>query len=547
MVIKPGFLLKKCIIYDSDCKRDAYINQAVVLITSVIAWLAVYGYYVLDPFYTDWLMSGGDLSQHYLGWIAFLKGDWMFPIGMTDYLAYPVRTSVIFTDSIPLFAVPFKLLRDFTDAEIQFFGFWGIMCFILTGFFTVMIFNRFYDNRLSLAAISLFFILCPIMLFRMYAHTSLAAHWIILMGLEPVVNYKPSEKRILFYLLYGCLAASIHIYFVPICLILVTGYCIASLVNETDRSTLVRCLSYLLVFIASVGLTIGLLGGFSGNFVYSTQSLTNAALNLNAYFDPSGWSVFLADRPAYVQWWNEGFSYLGLGIMVALILAIGGWLIIKPGCNRGKVTALVFMFLIAYVFALSPEIAMDDKLVFHYELPDALYEQLTIFRSTGRFNWICVYIIMTCCFICLSKTYRSTQCLFILLITCVLQIYDIHPQLVERQQRFKVKQEYVNEFEENSQLKELCDNDPVRHIYYTGFDIDKMYAMADFALGRGITVNDFYFAREIEGLWENMEKALQNEERSSLFIIPKSMMDEYSEYDELELYDIGDYMAGRYR
>ena len=39
---------------------------------------------------------------------AYRNSDWHFPIGMIDSLVYPNQTSVIYTDSIPLFAIFFK-------------------------------------------------------------------------------------------------------------------------------------------------------------------------------------------------------------------------------------------------------------------------------------------------------------------------------------------------------------------------------------------------------------------------------------------------------
>ena len=94
-------------------------NMTLVMAGAIGAFVFIllYGVKVLNPCYTDWLMSGGDLSQHYLGWKMYRNGDWTFPIGLTDQLAYPYYTSVIFTDSIPIFAVFFKLLSPILPAN----------------------------------------------------------------------------------------------------------------------------------------------------------------------------------------------------------------------------------------------------------------------------------------------------------------------------------------------------------------------------------------------------------------------------------------------
>lgn len=78
-----------------------------------IAFIAIYGVKILNPTYVDWLLGWGDLSQHYLGWELFRMGDWKFPLGLTDMAAYPLETSVIFTDSIPIFALFLKYLKTY--------------------------------------------------------------------------------------------------------------------------------------------------------------------------------------------------------------------------------------------------------------------------------------------------------------------------------------------------------------------------------------------------------------------------------------------------
>ena len=79
-------------------------------VLGAVVFALLYGTHILNPAYDAWLLSQGDLTQHYLGWCFYRRGNWTFPIGLTDQLAYPSYSSVIFTDSIPLFAVFFKLL-----------------------------------------------------------------------------------------------------------------------------------------------------------------------------------------------------------------------------------------------------------------------------------------------------------------------------------------------------------------------------------------------------------------------------------------------------
>ena len=97
-------------------------------------FILIYGYNILDPSYDGWLLNNqGDLTQHYIGWEFFRKTKWHFPIGLTDGLIAGRPMSVMFTDSIPLFAVFFKLLSPLLPETFQYFGLWGLFYFIMQG------------------------------------------------------------------------------------------------------------------------------------------------------------------------------------------------------------------------------------------------------------------------------------------------------------------------------------------------------------------------------------------------------------------------------
>ena len=87
-----------------------------------IVFILIYGVKVLDVTRTEWLYRGGDLQQHYYGWEFFRKSEWTFPIGNFNTLSYPNYASIIFTDSIPLFAVIFKIFSGILPQTFQYFG-----------------------------------------------------------------------------------------------------------------------------------------------------------------------------------------------------------------------------------------------------------------------------------------------------------------------------------------------------------------------------------------------------------------------------------------
>ena len=74
------------------------------------AFLLIAGPFVLFPSNQQWLFGGGDATQHYLGWIFFRNGPWSIPLGLNPSYGFDINNSIVYTDSIPLLAIPFKAL-----------------------------------------------------------------------------------------------------------------------------------------------------------------------------------------------------------------------------------------------------------------------------------------------------------------------------------------------------------------------------------------------------------------------------------------------------
>ena len=101
-----------------------------------LVFLVLYGVRVLDPVCVDWILNNPspDPSQHYLGWVFYRRSGWHLPYLGTNYSAiYPYRTSILYTDSIPLLAVVCKLLGGVLPARFQYLGLWGLFCYAMQG------------------------------------------------------------------------------------------------------------------------------------------------------------------------------------------------------------------------------------------------------------------------------------------------------------------------------------------------------------------------------------------------------------------------------
>ena len=114
--------------------RDNLIVFLVGAFLGMIIFIAIYGVSVLNPCYDDWIFNkNGDIVQHYIGWQYFRKSDWHFPLGLIDGLSDDGAFSCVYTDSIPIFAIFFKIFSPILPSTFQYIGLWEFFSFILQG------------------------------------------------------------------------------------------------------------------------------------------------------------------------------------------------------------------------------------------------------------------------------------------------------------------------------------------------------------------------------------------------------------------------------
>ena len=525
-----------------------------------IAFVLIYGVKILNPLYTDWLLTGGDPSQHYLGWEFFRRSDWYFPLGLTDQLAYPLKTSVIYTDSIPIFAVFFKLFRSILPQQFQYFGIWGLLCFVLQGYYAAKILGERSSSKTVILAGSIFFIVSPIMVFRMYYHTALAAHWLILLAIyfysKHEKEYRDIFKPVMQWGILGILIGSIHLYFVPMCGAILLGYILCSIWKE--RKIRIRFFYPGISFSVGLFLTVYLLGGFSSGADTGTNNLGLFSFNLNAFLNPMSYSTLLKntslwDWPFYTQGQYEGFSYLGMGII--LLCACGIVLMIRNIFRRRKpsvyqiMTVLMSVGLI--VMAASPTITWNDKLLLQLPYSSTLYKYWGIFGSCGRMAWPVVYFLMIFGITSIGnmKWKRKEISNVIIILACLVQVIDLSGQLYKRPENYSKKVVYQSPLA-GTVWDDIISTGEYKHVVWVthNVDHDDVIQVAVYAMRNDMTMGNFYFARGIDKR-DITEEQLQNTSEDCVYVFLKS--DDTFEYeiyenyeDVLHFYPCGDYMIG---
>lgn len=525
-----------------------------------IAFALIYGIKILNPLYTDWLLTGGDPSQHYLGWEFFRRSSWYFPFGLTDQLAYPLKTSVIYTDSIPIFAVFFKLFRSILPRQFQYFGIWGLLCFVLQGYYAAKILGERSSSKTVILAGSVFFIVSPIMVFRMYYHTALAAHWLILLAIyfysKHEKEYRDIFKPVMQWGILGILIGSIHLYFVPMCGAILLGYILCSIWKE--RKIRIRFIYPGISFSVGLFLTVYLLGGFSSGADTGTNNLGLFSFNLNAFLNPMSYSTLLKNTslwnwPFYTQGQYEGFSYLGMGII--LLCACGIVLMVKNIFRRRKPSVYqvmtVLMSIGLIVLAASPTITWNDKLLLQLPYSSTIYKYWGIFGSCGRMAWPVVYFLMIFGITSISNmTWKRKEITSVILIlACVVQVVDLSGQLYKRHENYDEKVVYQSPLA-GTAWDDIISSGEYKHVVWVthNVDHDDVIQVAVYAMKNDMTMGNFYFARGIDKR-DIIEEQLQNTSEDCVYVFLKS--DDTFEYeiyenyeDVLHFYPCGDYMIG---
>ncbi len=525
-----------------------------------IAFALIYGIKILNPLYTDWLLTGGDPSQHYLGWEFFRRSDWYFPFGLTDQLAYPLKTSVIYTDSIPIFAVFFKLFRSILPRQFQYFGIWGLLCFVLQGYYAAKILGERSSSKTVILAGSVFFIVSPIMIFRMYYHTALAAHWLILLAIyfysKHEKEYRDIFRPVMQWGILGILIGSIHLYFVPMCGAILLGYILCSIWKE--RKIRIRFIYPSISFSVGLFLTVYLLGGFSSGADTGTNNLGLFSFNLNAFLNPMSYSTLLKNTslwnwPFYTQGQYEGFSYLGMGII--LLCACGIVLMIKNIFRRRKPSVYqvmtVLMSIGLIVLAVSPTITWNDKLLLQLPYSSTIYKYWGIFGSCGRMAWPVVYFLMIFGITSIGnmKWKRKEISCVVLILACLVQVVDLSGQLYKRHENYSEKVVYQSPLA-GTVWDDIISSGEYKHVVWVthNVDHDDVIQVAVYAMKNDMTMGNFYFARGIDKR-DITEEQLQNTSEDCVYVFLKS--DDTFEYeiyenyeDVLHFYPCGDYMIG---
>ena len=191
-------------------KKFFSYQQTSLLFISISLCFYLLGYDNFNFSNQSWLING-DLAQYQLGWKFYREDFWRFPLGLNPNYGITNSSSIIYSDSIPLLAIFFKIFRNFLFEDFQYFSFWIFICIYLQALLSFKIIYYYTKNTSYSLVSSLFFIFSTILIYRSGIHLSLTAHWLILgyfyIQVSTAYN-KELKKHLIIYL-----SLLIHFYF----------------------------------------------------------------------------------------------------------------------------------------------------------------------------------------------------------------------------------------------------------------------------------------------------------------------------------------------
>lgn len=400
----------------TDRRADA-LGLAASAAVGIGAFFAWAGWTFLNPQNVSWLRFG-DRAMHTLGWWFFRVSPWGFPLGANPRNGLEISSSVALSDSLPLFALPFKLLSPILPTMFQYWGIWFLVSIVLQAVVGYALGRELRLGRVASVALGAFLVLTPAFLFRLPIHMALAGHWTLLTALYLYVREKPPSRWM--WPLVLAVTSAVHAYL----LAMVLAIWVASLVERLWRGRIGRMQAAVEGLIGlAASLAVLWCVGFFMTPSLGADGYGFFRMNLDTFFDPNVWSKLLPDQPSTPGDY-EGFAYPGLGVFA--LLATG---LIAAAPRLRSILSPRWLPLLAVVLAMAI-FAASDKLVFGshellaFNLPGPVLTFVSMFRATGRMIWPAAYLLVLLGFVLVDRGWDRRAVVVIALISLGVQVVD---------------------------------------------------------------------------------------------------------------------------
>jgi len=347
--------------------------------------------------------------------------SWGIPFGINPEYGLEFSNSIFYSDSIPLFALIFKLAGVLREGEFQYFGIWLLACFclqFLAGYLLAGIISRRVWLRVIMAT---FFVFAPIMVWRLYGHYALVGQFLVLFALYLNLIDREGPSLIAWPLLIAT-AALTHAYLLAMVLPLWGG----DIVRRFHRlDTLTRdALTEAMVVVAALAASLWAAGFFvmSGGFGEGGFGLYR--MDILSPLNPMEWSYILRSLPTDSGEY-EGFNFIGTGMLLAILLLVAS----RVGGGRAPLGSLGLPAPLLAVLGVFTLVALTNRLSLGpwqlvIPLPETVLTMLSVVRASGRFFWPVIYLVFLLTFLIAVRTYGERRAGAVLAVCLVIQVAD---------------------------------------------------------------------------------------------------------------------------
>jgi hypothetical protein len=363
-------------------------------------WFFYLGYGpTLRPTNIEWMLHD-DWAAYFWGFSFFRNAEWSWPLGNIPELYWPFGTSIGFTDANPWMSLFFKLLSPALPVDFQFSGMWFLLCFVLYAWLGTRIGALFTEDKVRRALCGMLFAASPLLPSR-HVHIALCGFFFVAAGVY--MNLAPARARAdavrLMWQAYLWLAwaAGTHGYLSVMLLILSIATCVRLAAVER----LLRPWEAALSVAACVAITLAVywLFGYIGwrPMDLTAQGFGEFSGDLTALVNPMQWSRLMPGMKLAPRQ-MEGFSYLGLGILLLLLVRVAATLRAPAAAWRAfcRQWPLVASVLAMWIYSWSSHVAFRGETALDVSALYAPFSALTdIFRSSGRFSWP-LHVVLVC-------------------------------------------------------------------------------------------------------------------------------------------------------
>jgi len=407
--------------------RKFHYDQLFPIVLSIVAFYILAGFALINPSNIQWIPTG-DPTINFISWDFYRYSDWTFPIGLNPDYGYLVSSSIVYSDLIPIMAIPFKLVSKYLSIPFQYLGLWHLICFILQALIAWKIFDLYSKDITIKILCSGILLFAPPFTTLLNITAGLQSHFLILGSflilLDSNIN---NTRRYLFWMLLILSALCIQFYL----FVMVLGMYFADLLQSVCASKSEK-LSSALIKLSSIVIFVGIVAWQIGYFEVSTiDAVANGYGDISNKFNPLSFvldtklSYIQSTLPELVRHEDASANFLGTGMILGLIVVFTRFKEAKlTTANAIKKNKYLFLMLIFFMLIAITNKVSIGKLYFEFFLPDFILSKVSILRSSTRMFWPFFYAIYLAILILIIRLFTKKVALMVLAIILVTQIVD---------------------------------------------------------------------------------------------------------------------------